>query len=286
MKRSFFGNIAYMFTKIDLFPKKSEILFLGEEANKTFLGAIATLSCIIFSLYLTSITFKDYILERNPLVFQYFNYDVKSIPINYETFFLSIGFYSYLENTSSKLSNYTNNYTDLLNISDIRMACISCDFNINQTYYQEYYQDLFDKQDGVSNRLSNRNLEEDSSNEKWTKAASYLTKSIIEKRLENYNQNTINNKNFFMTSCEKDYFKDNVHINTLSNNRTSDVLEILKTYSYCFPKVFESEINDGSNSWFDQTLIASIDYQKVNYIPEELKNMFTVDGAVDPSTGK
>lgn len=317
MSKSLIGKATKQFSKFDLFGKPVEITVLGEGANKTFIGAIVSIFCLTLSIYLTVPTFDNFMKSVNPTVVTSYEYDTSSIKMNEKNFYFSVGFYYYLSGTKLELSNSTNNYTALINTSDIQLSCNDCGFNITSNYYDTYYNETLGSKSNSTNTTttttSNRRRFTESSNTTdsnsssssvdnttnstnttveysnvtgWKKPTSVLAKSLLEQQLDGYKAKNISNSTFYLVSCRSEMFQENMRIKSISKLRSQDIAEILRTYSFCFPEVFESELTDGSDSGYDQTLSAQLEYKKVEYIPEELKGMFTIEGAVDPSTGK
>jgi hypothetical protein len=291
MANSFFTSFTSNFSKMDIFGKQVEFLIIGENANKTFIGALITIICLTLSIYLTVPTFKDFINMTDPTLLTSYEYDTTSISMSQSNFYFSVGFYSHLKGSKLELSNSTNNYTALLNTSDIQLECNDCDFSINQTYYEGYYYSSLSDNSTNSSRILQDTTTSNttySNNTGWKKPTSYLAKSLLEQQLEEYSNKNISNSTFYLVSCENNNstFPDTMRIKSVSQTRSQDIAEIMRTYSFCFPNVFSVKLSDGSASEQDQTLSAQVEYRKVEYIPKELQGAFTIDGAVDPSTGR
>jgi hypothetical protein len=262
----------------------------------------------------------------DPTIVTSYEYDTNKITMMNDNFFFSVGFYSYLDGSKLELSNSTNNYTSLLNTSDIQLSCNDCGFNISKRYYEEYYNKTLvsgsnitsnetiadsnstntttgrrmlttDNTTVTNNSTSNASTIDVNSNSStsetyvtnstgWRKPTAFLAKSLLEKQLENYSQKNISNSSFYLVNCNNSIFSDSMRIKTISKSRSQDIAEIMRTYSFCFPKVFKADLSDGSDSGYDQTLSAQLEYKNVEYIPDELKSAFTLYGAVDPSNGR
>lgn len=288
MGKSFLSSLSKNFSKMDIFGKPVEFMIIGENANKTFIGAIITIVCLTLSIYLTVPTFKDFINKTDPTIITSYEYDTSSISMSQSNFYFSVGFYSHLKSSKLELSNSTNNYTALINTSDIQLTCNDCDFSINKTYYEGYYSSSLSDNSTTKNRMLNSSTTNDtySNTTGWKKPTSYLAKSLLEQQLESYNSKNISNSTFYLVSCDNEMFNNSMRIKSISQSRSQDIAEIMRTYSFCFPKVFFAKLSDGSDSENDQTLSAQVEYRRVEYIPKELQGMFTIEGAVDPSTGK
>ena len=160
--------------KFDLFSKTVEISLDGEDSSRSYIGAFVSVICLALSFGLTYESFNQFVNKVDPDVSSYIEYDTTKINMTEQNFFFAIGFFSQLQGKPSEISNSTNNYTDFLNLKDIDISCPSCNFSINNDYYETIY-----GQKTTNN--TNRNLEttDSDADSLYSKSRAYLSPELI-----------------------------------------------------------------------------------------------------------
>ena len=242
--KNFLSKVYNSSKKIDLFGKPVDMLIAGEEMNKTFIGFIISIATLILSLVMTYPTFQDFIFIQNPIVVYTYDYDTAELQMNYDNFYFAVGFFSPIQGEKLTVSNTSNNYTALLNISDINIQCNTCNFQINDTYYETNYTLLRSKGRVLAEEA---NTTENSWNARRTHAI------IAPENVPDYTGKNISSENFYLMYCETQKF-EGIRIKSLAKSKSDDIANIMKMYSYCLPRIFNASITDGSTSKFDQSL--------------------------------
>lgn len=161
--------------KADLFSKPVKIKIGGDDASRSFVGVIFSTFIIVIIILLTKTQIENFLFGKNPKVTGYIEYDTKVLNLTSKNFGISISFFSQLMNEKAEISNVTNNYTDLIRISDINMICNTCNFSINDTYYKRIYAG---NNTGKPSRKFSRNLQ-NSENLGWDKKRAFLDRKLL-----------------------------------------------------------------------------------------------------------
>ena len=271
-----FNKIYDRVLKFDLFSKPVDINIDGQDSSRSIIGAIVSLSALILAFILTKVTFLRFINQTDPEVVSFMEYDTKTVNMTAENFLFSVSFFSQLQGESSEVSNYTNNYTNFINIQDIPISCPSCNMNINNSYYSEQY--------GISqenNLRRRRQLQEDgTSSGPFVKDRAFLHENLI----PDYSNRTINSSAFPLMYCKGEDF-DGYRFRSLNKKKSRDLTAIMQTLSFCLPPMMNASISE-ENDIGEESMSCNFDYEIVKEIPSSLSSFFTVDGAIDPSTGK
>ena len=249
-----------LFSAFDMFGKGVEFLIDGSSMNKTFIGAIVSITCLAFSIILSATTIQNFIYGTSPTIESTYWYDTTSIPMNKDNFFFSIGFFAPVQGKLT-ITNEFNNYTSLLNISNINVVCHSCKFNVSDAYYKDYYKSAAAFKDSQGDSNSTNSL------------ASFSPEP------PDFLGAQINSSNFYLVNCNTSSF-NNVRIKSLAAKRTQDIVNIMKSYSYCFPPTIKGNITDGSQNGYDESLIINLLFRKTQYIPPQIQGKLTSGGSL------